>query len=94
MVAVTGASGYIGSRLLQELEEEEELAKVVAIDTKPLEVPFHNVFSERMDVTQPLDDTFREHNVNVAVHLAFTIKPGRNQKEVEKIRRFQLGRDA
>ncbi|MCE2462713.1 MAG: NAD-dependent epimerase/dehydratase family protein [Dehalococcoidia bacterium] len=90
VVAVTGASGYIGSRLLQELEEEENLAKVVAIDTKPLEVPFHNVFLERMDVTQPLDDTFRGHNVNVVVHLAFTIKPGRTQNEVEKIRRSNL----
>ena len=88
VVAVTGASGYIGSRLLQELEED--LAKVVAIDTKPLAVPFHNIASERMDVTQPLDDIFRKHNVNAVVHLAFTLKPGRSHNEVEKIRRSNL----
>ena len=91
VVAVTGASGYIGSRLLRELEGEEDLAKVVAIDTAPLAAPFHNVASERMDVTQPLDDTFREHNVNAVVHLAFTIRPGRTRNEVEMIRRSNLG---
>lgn len=33
VVAVSGASGYIGTRLLQEMEEQEEPHKLVAIDT-------------------------------------------------------------
>ena len=90
VVAVTGASGYIGSRLLQELEQEEDLGKVVAIDTRPLPIPFHNVASERLDVTQPLEDTFRDHKVNTVVHLAFILRPGRQRREIEKVRQANL----
>ena len=90
VVAVTGASGYIGSRLLQELENEETLEKVLAIDTRPLPAPFHNVAAERLDVTQPLEDTFRDHRINAVVHLAFIIKPGRSRSEAEGIRQTNL----
>ena len=86
MVAVTGASGYIGTRLLHELETEEYLAKVVAIDTKPLPVPFRHVSLERMDITHPLDDLFKEDQVDTVVHLAFIMKPGRGRRESEEVR--------
>ncbi len=90
VVAVTGASGYIGSQLLQELEQEEGIARVIAIDTVPLPVPFHHVTSERLDVTQPMDETFRQHKVNAVVHLAFILRPGHNRKEVERVRRANV----
>ena len=86
VVAVTGAWGYIGCRLLQELEAEERLGKIVAIDTKHLPIPFHNVVSEHLDVTQPLDDTFRDHGVDTVVHLAFILRPGRNPRDVKRVR--------
>ena len=90
VVAVTGASGYIGSRLLQELEAEVGLAKVLGIDTSPLPIPFHNCATERLDVTQPMDETFRDCKVNTVVHLAFTLKPGRNRNESNGVRQANL----
>ena len=90
VVAVTGAAGYIGSRLLQELEKDENVERTVAIDTSPLRVPFHNVASERLDVTQPLDDTFRDHRVNTVVHLAFILKPGHKRREADRVREANL----
>lgn len=89
-VAITGSSGYIGSRLLQELESDTTLQKSVAIDNRPLPMPYHNVAARRLDVTQPLDDTFREQRVNTVVHLAFILKPGRNKREVQRIRQTNL----
>ena len=89
-VAVTGGSGYIGCRLLQELEAEEGLARVVAIDTRPLPVPFHNVRLEKRDVTHPLDDTFRDYGVNTVVHLASILRPGHNHREVERVRQANV----
>ena len=90
VVAVTGASGYIGARLLQELEGEEDLGRVVAIDTRSLPFPFHNVTTERRDVTSALDDTFREHRVDTVVHLAFILRPGHNHKEEERVRQANV----
>ena len=90
VVAVTGAAGYIGSRLLQELENEEDLPRTVAIDSRPMPLPFHNVASERLDLTKPLTEVFRHHRVNTVVHLAFIPGPGRNRIEGENIRQANL----
>ena len=91
VVAVTGASGYIGTGLLQELEGDEELKSIVAIDSRPPSMPFHNVISERLDVAGgSLDEAFRGHRVNTVVHLAFNLRPGRKPREVEKVREANL----
>ena len=89
-VAVTGASGYIGSRLLEELETDQEIPQVVAIDIRPLPLPFHNVASERLDITHSLHGAFRDHKVDRVVHLAFVSKPGRNRREIQSIREANL----
>jgi len=55
IVAVTGASGYIGSRLLRQLEEEN-LERLVAIDINPPPLPIHNVAVYRRDVGLTCED--------------------------------------
>ena len=66
------------------------MARVVAIDTRPLPVPFHNVRLEKRDVTHPLDDTFRDYGVNTVVHLASILRPGHNHREVERVRQANV----
>ena len=90
VVAVTGASGYVGSSLLRELEEEG-LERIVAIDIRPLRNPVHNVAFLNRSVVQPLGEVFREHRVDTVVHLAFVMRPSRNQAEIEAARRVNVG---
>lgn len=90
VVAVTGAAGYVGSRLLQTLEEEGAQRKVVAFDTRPLAFPIHNVAAYRTDVTESIEETLSHHRVNSLVHLAFTLRRGRNRREVATIRQTNL----
>ena len=91
MVAVTGAAGYIGTRLLQNLEEEGAQRKLVAIDTSPLPFPIHNITVHRRDVTESVDDILRRSRVTTLVHLAFISKRGRNRREVAEFRQTNQG---
>ena len=89
-VAITGASGYVGARLLRKLEGESGLRKLVAFDTRPPPAPIHNMAMYRMDVTEPIDDALMHHRVSTLVHLAFVTRRGRNRREVSSIRQTNL----
>ena len=89
IVAVTGASGYIGSRLLRQLEEEN-LERLVAIDINPPSLPIHNVTVYRRNVGLSFEDALRQSEVNTVVHLAFVQNRGRNRREVREIRETNL----
>ena len=90
VVAVTGASGFIGFRFLQELEAMNTLDKLVAIDRKPLPRPLHNIHSHRLDVNQPLAPVFQRDSVDTMVHLAFNLQEGRTPAEAEAIQNDNL----
>lgn len=134
VVAITGASGYIGARLIQELRPQPYLGKLVAFDLNPLtlcqgavchrpspgesslaprwptEIPLYpplqrgdgeisgglqggsapQVITYQQDLTTPIDDALRRHQVNTLVHLAHIIRPGRSRSEIIRIRQTNL----
>ena len=90
VVAVTGASGYIGARLLQRLEIEVGLKKTVAFDTRPLAAPIHNIAAYRRNLSQPIHQDLSDQNVTTLVHLAFNSRRGTNRREVGTIREENL----
>ncbi len=79
-VAVTGSSGYIGTRLLRELEEAQ-LGRLVALDKKPLALPIHGILARRQDVQQPIQDILRQNGITTVVHLAASPNYGQPRRE-------------
>ena len=75
-VAVTGAAGYIGRRLVSALEADSRVESVLAIDLLPMasEVS-HKVTFLRHDITEPLAASLSDHGVDALVHLAFLLNP-------------------
>jgi len=74
-VAVTGAAGYIGRRLLQLLDGDEEVRRVVAVDLRDPGTGSAKVDFVRHDVSEPMAHIFTNYGVTRAVHLAFLVDP-------------------
>ena len=85
IVAVTGASGYVGTKLLQRLEQEPGLRKLVAFDLNPLPLPVHNIAFYRKNVSEPIEDDLNDQGATTLVHLAFNAHRGANRREIADI---------
>ncbi len=79
-VAVTGASGFLGSNLIGMLEQDERVRRVVAIDLKPAPTGGEKTRSYEVDLTQPAAESrvaeiLAAEHVDTLAHLAFLSSP-------------------
>lgn len=79
-IAITGTAGFIGSALLQELENDPDYKNIIAIDKR--KPPFETKKTKfyRFDLTETLADSklleiFEKENVDTVVHAAFPVSP-------------------
>ncbi len=84
-VAVTGAAGYIGQRLLHFLSLEPNIERILALDVRPPSFQHEKVTFLRHDVTRPMASIFAEHGVDMAVHLAFIVDPTHDRERERSI---------
>jgi UDP-glucose 4-epimerase len=85
VVAVTGASGYIGERLVERLLSEEGVQQVLGIDLRPSALKHDKLISIEQDITATLDTLFRDQRVEAVVHLAFVLRQLRDRAESRRI---------
>lgn len=78
-VLVTGAAGYLGNLLVQGLAADPgDLEAIVATDIREPAQPIDGVTFVTADVRDSgLVDTLREYSVDVVVHLAAIVSPGK-----------------
>lgn len=74
-IAITGASGYLGQRLVAALTAVSTVEHILTIDLHPGQIQSDKISFVRHDVTQPFDTLFAEHAIDTAVHLAYILDP-------------------
>ena len=85
-IAVTGASGYIGSLLIRRLAGCEGIGGILALDVRDPGPAFGDCVSfVRQDVSQPFPGLFAEHSIDTVVHLAYELRQGRNREANRRV---------
>ena len=85
-IAVTGASGYVGSLLIRRLAGCEAVGGILAIDVRDPSSPFGECVSfVRQDVSQPFPRLFAEHSIDTVVHLAYELRQGRDREANRRV---------
>ncbi|MFP5297930.1 MAG: NAD-dependent epimerase/dehydratase family protein [Actinomycetota bacterium] len=84
-VAVTGASGYIAGRLIELLEEDSKVERILGFDVRePGPLRTSKLIFDHVDVRNPaLEARFK--GVDVVVHLAFIMDPIRDEAEMRDV---------
>jgi UDP-glucose 4-epimerase len=77
-IAITGISGYVGTKLLNHLEDSDAVQKIIGIDIREPRVNSAKLKFYRRDIREPFADLLAENEVATAVHLAFILKPTRH----------------
>jgi UDP-glucose 4-epimerase len=85
VVAVTGASGYIGERLVERLLAEDGVERVIGVDIRASAIENEKLTSLQQDISEPLDVIFKRHKVEAVVHLAFVLRQLRDREESRRI---------
>jgi UDP-glucose 4-epimerase len=80
VITVTGASSFLGTNLVGLLEEDESVARIVAIDIRPPKAGHKKTRYYEVDFTQPtaearLSEIFAAERTETLVHLAFLASP-------------------
>ena len=79
-VAITGVHGALARRLLQRLDEDGRIGRLILIDRAPVMAPLMKAASYRVDLGEPnadghMADIFHREGVSAVIHLAFHNRP-------------------
>jgi UDP-glucose 4-epimerase len=87
-VYVTGGNGFLGSSVVAGLARLDSVELVVSGDLRDPEHPLADVVYDHLDVTDAalVEERFREHRVDVVVHLAAIVNPGRSMTREQEHR--------
>ena len=83
-VAITGASGYIGSRLIEKLDRDDRVGRILGFDLKPPAVRSDKLLFDSVDIRSEALRS-RLQGVDVIVHLAFVMDPIKDETEMRDI---------
>jgi nucleoside-diphosphate-sugar epimerase len=83
-VAITGAAGYLAGRLIEALESEDRVERILGFDVREPNVTSSKLVFDQVDVRNAhLEERFR--GADVVVHLAFVMDPIRDEATMRDV---------
>lgn len=84
-VAITGASGYIAGRLIELLEEDPQVERILGFDVRePVGLRTSKLVFDKIDVRDPaLESRFK--GVDLVIHLAYVMDPIRDEAQMRDV---------
>jgi UDP-glucose 4-epimerase len=84
-VVLTGASGFLGSRLLERLQKDRSYGKIIILDVQPPDALTRKCKFYQMDLTEPgidrtIADVLTHEQGEIIAHLAFHSSPRRDER--------------
>lgn len=84
-ILVTGATGYIGGRLVEHLCEQDWVSAVAGTDINEPAFQHEKYKFEIRDIRHCLDDIFESEKIDTVVHTAYVLPPIHNKDLMEDI---------
>lgn len=90
VVAITGASSFLGANLIEMLEEDERIRRIVCLDVKAPPSARSRSRLYDLDLTHPhaeekLSETFAAEGVDTVVHLGFLTSPAHSRQYAHEL---------
>jgi nucleoside-diphosphate-sugar epimerase len=83
-VAITGVSGYVAGRLVELLQADDRVDRILGFDVRPPVVGASKLVFDELDVRSPALAA-RLGGVDVVIHLAFVMDPIQDETEMRDI---------
>lgn len=84
-ILVTGASGYIGGKLVKALCRKKWVKRVVGTDIREPAYQHPKYVFEARDIGKRIDDIFENRRIDTVVHTAYVLPPIHDKKRMEEI---------
>lgn len=83
-VAVTGVSGYVGTRLVGQLDRDDRVERILGFDLRPPQARSDKLLFDSVDIRSAALGP-RLEGVDVVVHLAFIMDPIKDEGEMRDV---------
>ncbi len=78
-IAVTGASGYLGSVLIKRLIQQPDVEHILGFDVRPSAITHPKVKHVQQEINAPMSQALRDAGIDSVVHLAFLLNTSRDR---------------
>ena len=86
-VAITGCSGYLGNKIIQYLEAEDDVESIIGLDVRPPRNTSQKLKYISQNILEPYSEILADNKVDSAVNLAFAVGP---TQDIDGARRLDI----